>query len=176
MSTPSWPPRFPSSQVRLPPLLGRELERGPLLFWLYRVGAGGYGAERSQMPFFGTISFGLQPSGSFSLPSPRLFQTSSLRRPQLGPPPHRWPGAQLSSEGRHRLSSTFFPTPSSTPPFPISQVRLPRLGARACMAGRRIRGLVRLVGRARDTPRPRFLSHRSRGVQASLLLSGWSLR
>jgi surface protein len=41
-STPSWPPRFPSSQVRLPRLLGRKLYRGggPLLAWLCRVGAG----------------------------------------------------------------------------------------------------------------------------------------
>ena len=56
-STPSWPPRFPSSQVRPPRLLGRKLDRGGglLLAWLCRVGAGWgrpIGAERSQMPFF----------------------------------------------------------------------------------------------------------------------------
>ena len=109
--------------------------RGPLLAWLCRAGAGWgrpIGAERSQMPFFGTISFGLQPSGSSSQPSPRCFQTSSLRRPPVGPP-HRSPGAQLSNEGLHRLSYTSFPSPSSPSRFPASQVRLPRLRARACM-------------------------------------------
>ena len=83
------------------------------------------GAERSQTPIFGTISFGLQPSGSSSQPSPRRFQTISLR--------NRWPGAQLSNECLHRLSCTSFPTPSSPPRFPTSQVRHPRLRARACM-------------------------------------------
>ena len=131
-STPSWPPRFSSSQVRLRRLLGRKLDRGggPLMAWLCRVRAGWgrpIGAERSQTPIFGTISFGLQPSGSSSQPSPRRFQTSSLRRT----PPHLWPGAQLSNEGLHRLSS--FPTPSSPSRFPTSQVRHPRLRARACM-------------------------------------------
>ena len=115
--------------------------RGPLLAWLCRVGAGWgrpIGAERSQTPFFGTISFGLQPSGSSSQPSPRRFQTSPLRRSPVGPP-HRWQGAQLSNECLHRLSCTSFPTPSSPSRFPTSQVRLPRLRARACigiMAGR----------------------------------------
>jgi len=119
------------------------------------------GAERSQTPFFGTISFGLQPSGSSSQPSPRRSQTSPLRRPPVGPP-HRWPGAQLSNEGLHRLSCTSFPTPSSPPRFPTSQVRRPRLRARACMgimAGWDIRGPggIRSVGRsvARGTRRCR---------------------
>ena len=99
-------------------------------------GPDGVGRSARSAPrrrFFGTISFGLQPSGSSSQPSPRRFQTSSLRRPPVGPP-HRWPGAQLSNEGLHRLSCTSFPTPSSPSRFPTSQVRLPRL-ARPCMNG-----------------------------------------
>ena len=153
--------------------------RGPLLAWLCRVGAGWgrpIGAERSQMPFLGTISFGLQPLGSSSQPSPRRFQTSSLRRT----PRHRWPGAQLSNEGLHRLSCTSFPTPSSSSRFPTSQVRLPRLRARALHGGLGASGdrpeLVRSVGSAWDAPRLRGLSHRSREVQISAQLAGWSLQ
>jgi hypothetical protein len=132
-STPSWPPRFPSSQVRLRRLLGRKLDRGGDPVGL-AVSCGGRimarmgsADRRGALPdaVFGTISFGLQPSGSFSQHSPRRFQTSPLRRPPVGPP-HRWPGAQLSNEGLHRLSCTSFPTPSSPSRFPTSQVRLPR--------------------------------------------------
>jgi hypothetical protein len=189
-STPSWPPRFPSSQVRPRRLLGRKLDRGrgPLLAWLCRVGAGWgrpIGAERSQTPFFGTISFGLQPSGSSSQPSPRRFQTCSLRRPPVGPP-HRSPGAQLANEGLHRLSCTSFPSPSSPSRFPTSQVRLPRLRACACMGIMAAHGglgasgdraeFVQSVGRAWDAPLSRVLSHRSRGVHILAQLAGWPMR
>jgi hypothetical protein len=112
------------------------------LAWPCRVGAGWgrpIGAERSHTPFFGTISFRLQSSGSSSQPSPRRFQTSSLRRPPVGPT-HRSPGAQLANEGLHRPSCTSFPLPSSPSHFPASQVRRPRLHARACMSGWGIRG------------------------------------
>ncbi len=135
-------------------------EPGPRRAWLCRVGAGWgrpIGAERSQMPIFGTISIGLQPSGSSSQPSPRRFQTSSLRRPPVGPP-HRWPRAQLSNEGLQRLSCTSFPTPLSPSRFPTSQVRLPRLGARACMGSMAGWGPggIRSVGRAWDAPPGEF--------------------
>ena len=98
--------------------------------WLGCVvyGPDGVGRSARSAPrrrFLETISFGLQPSGSSSQPSPRRFQTISLR--------NRWPGAQLSNECLHRLSCTSFPTPSSPPRFPTSQVRHPRLRARACM-------------------------------------------
>jgi hypothetical protein len=180
-STPSWPPLCPSSQVRLPPLpcaAEHWNAAGPLLVWLYLVRAGGWGrpiARRRGAPpsafFRGTIAFGLQASGSSS---PRRFQTGSLR-PPLGPPPHRRPPERLSSEGLHRPSRASFPAPSSPSRFPTSQVRLRSLGARACMVGR---GFVVRAGRGWPiAPRPRIRPRiKSLVVQASLQLSGWSLR
>jgi surface protein len=76
--------------------------RGPPLAWMCRVGAvwgRPIGAERSQMPFFGSISFGLQPSGSSSQPSPRRFQTSSLR-PQWA---HLIDGQERNSQTKARI-------------------------------------------------------------------------
>ena len=120
---------------------------------------------------FGTFAFGLQSSASSS---PRCFQTRSLRRPPVSPPSHRRPPEQLSSEGLHRPSRPSFPAPSSPSRFPASQVCLRSLYARALLAGsgKGHRGPGGTGGRP-IVPLPRFMSL---AVQASLQLSGWSLR
>ena len=137
-STPSWPPRFPSSQVRLPPLLcAAEHWNAAGTTVGLAVSCGGRrtgSADRAparrapQVIFFRPIAFGLQASASSS---PRRFRTRSLRRPPVGPPPHRLPSEQLSSEGLHRPSRASFPASSSPSRFPASQVRLRSLCARA---------------------------------------------
>ena len=76
----------------------------------------------------------------------------------------------LSLRHRHRRAfpPNRFVSPGSAPVHAWAAWRAGTSGDRA--------GLVRSVGRAWDAPRPRVLSHRSRGVQISAQLSGWSLR
>ena len=177
-STPSWPPRFPSSQVRLPAaaLRGRAQERGGdrSWFWLYLVGAGGW--DRPIAPRRSA------PPGAFFMecsrlvyrhwPRPRAGASKPDRSDGAHWAPHLIAGRQSDSQARacivhhvhlslrHRRRRAFLPRR-----FVFAR-SAPVHAWRAVGEGHR--------GRGRPiAPRPHLMSL---AVQASLQLSGWSLR
>ena len=158
--------------------------RGPLLAWLCRVGAGWgrpIGAERSQMPFLERSRLVCSHRARPRSPRPGASKPDRSDGHQWAP--HLIDGQERNSQTRacivyhvhlslrHRHRRAFpprrFVSPGSAPVHAWASWRAWSSGDRA--------GLVRSVGRAWDAPLSRGLSHRSRGVQISAQLSGWSL-
>ena len=158
VSTPSWPPRFPSSQVRLPPRCSARqstgTRRGPQLVWLYLVGAGGWGRPISRCLFFSERS--RLVCSHRPRPRPGASEPDRSDGPQWAP--HLIDCRQSNSQARacivhhvhlslrHRRRRAF----------------LPRRFVFARSAP--VHAWPGSVDRAWDVPRPRVLSHRSRKI------------